>query len=175
MTEGNPLTICPGCGPRLPAEHCDYPDCNASWECLQRYSDLLCYTVAKQDKEFIHQHAVDAYAAQHAGGTTRNITVAFGLTGRYLALEKGYTGKQVQQAHMRIVKIRKDLPWLEPPQVPGAITVLDVLEVSDGVEKAAMIRQWMAAVWESWADQQVWLREATDTLLVRGRGWAPTE
>jgi hypothetical protein len=55
----------------------------------------LCYTVAKQDKEFIHQHAVNAYAAQHAGGTTRNITIAFGLTGRYLALEKGYTGKQV--------------------------------------------------------------------------------
>lgn len=76
---------------------------------------------------------------------------------------------------MRIVKIRKDWPWLEPPLVPGAITVLDVLEVSDGVEKAAMIRQWMAAVWEIWADQQVWLREATDTLLVRGRGWAPTE
>jgi hypothetical protein len=53
---------------------------------------------------------VDVYEAQHAGGTTRNITVAFGLIGLYLALEKGYTGKEVQQAHMQITRFRNDWP-----------------------------------------------------------------
>ena len=165
MCEGSSPTTCPGCGLSLPTEYRDPPDrCNASWECLQRYSDLMCYTVAKQDREFIHQHAVDAYAAHHAGGTTRNITVVFGLIGLYLALEKGYTGKQVQQAHMRIAKIRKDWPRLEPPSHPAGITVMDVLMVPDP-EKDAMIRRWMAAVWKNWADRQAWVRETTDRLM----------
>ena len=127
----------------------------------------MCYTVAKQDTEFIHQHAVDAYAAQHAGGTTRNITVIFGLIGLYLALEKGYTGKQVQRAHMRIAKIRKEWPRLDLPRSPGSITVMDVLQAPDGPDKDAMIHRWMAAVWESWADRQTWVRETTDALLNR--------
>jgi hypothetical protein len=82
---------------------------NASGECWQVFLDLQCYTVSKQDPGFIHQHVVDAYAAQHAGGLTRPIAVAFGLIGLYLALEKGYTGREVQKAHMKIAKIKKGL------------------------------------------------------------------
>jgi hypothetical protein len=71
--------------------------------------------VSKQNAEFIHQYTVDAYEAPHAGRTTRNITVVFGLIGMYLALEKGYTEKQVQRAHRQIAKIRKDWPgWSRP-------------------------------------------------------------
>jgi hypothetical protein len=170
MTEDAPVAACPGCGLRLPDSGESPPGrCNASAGCLRAYSDLLCYTVAKQDPAFIHQHAVDAYAAQHAGGTTRNIAVAFGLIGMYLALERGYTGKQVQQAHVQIAKIRKDWPRLEPPVHPAPITVRDVLEAPDGPEKDARIRQWMAAVWASWADRQPWVRETADALLSRVR------
>jgi hypothetical protein len=152
----------------LSNRHLDPPDrFNASGECWQLFSDLSCYTVSRQDAEFIHQYAVDAYEAQHAGGKTRNITVAFGLIGLYLALEKGYTGKQVQQAHMLIAKVRKDWPRLEPPARPACLTVMNVLKTPDGTEKDVMIRQWMAAVWESWADRQVWVRETTDVLLGR--------
>ena len=93
------------------------------------------------------------------------ITVAFGLIGLYLALERGFTGKQVQQAHMRIARIRKDWPRIEPPARPAGITVLDVLQVPDGPKKDAIIRQWMEAVWENWADRQAWVREETAELL----------
>jgi hypothetical protein len=161
-------TICPGCGLVLPNRHIDFPDrFNASGECRQLFSDLSCYTVSKQDADFIHQCAVDAYEAQHAGGKTRNITVTFGLIGLYLALEKDYTGKQVQRAHLQIARVRKDWPRLEPPARPAQLTVIDVLRVPDGPEKDAMIRQWMKAVWENWADRQVWVREMTDALLDR--------
>jgi hypothetical protein len=164
-------TICSGCGLELPNRHIDLPDrFNASGECWQLFSDLSFYTVSKQDAEFIHQYAVDAYEAQHAGGKTRNITAAFGLIGLYLALEKGYTGKQVQQAHMQIAKIRKDWSRLEPPVRPAQLTVMDVLKAPDGMEKDTMIRQWMKAVWENWADRQMRVREATDALLGRGKG-----
>jgi Family of unknown function (DUF5946) len=170
MDEGCLTTVCPGCGLVLPRKDCDLPDrFNASGECWQLFSNLSCYTVAKQDGDFIHQHAVDAYEAQHAGAKTRNITVAFGLIGLYLALEKGYTGKQVQQAHMRIARIRKDWPRLEPPARQAQLTVMDVLQARRDTEKDAMIRQWMTAVWESWADRQEWVRETTDALFFRKR------
>lgn len=156
---------CPGCGLKLPDKHLDPPDrVNASGECWQLYSDLMCYTVAKQDPAFIHQHAVDTYAAQHGGGPTRPITVAFGLIGLYLALEKGYTGKQVQQAHMNIAGIKKDWPRLDPPGQPAGLTVSDVLLAGTDREKDAMIRKWMNTVWESWADRHKWVRDATHIL-----------
>jgi hypothetical protein len=119
---------------------------------------------------FIHQYAVDAYEAQHAGGKTRNITVVFGLIGLCLALEKSYSGKQVQQAHLQIARVQKDWPRLEPPARPATLTVMDALKVPDGQEKDAMIRQWMAGVWESWADRQAWVRETIDALLDRQPG-----
>jgi hypothetical protein len=163
----NKTTTCPGCGLVLSDRYLDSPDrFNASGECWQLFSDLTCYTVSKRDAEFIHQHVVDAYEAQHTGGKTRTITVAFGLIGLYLALEIGYTGKQVQQAHMRIAKIRRDWPRLEPPAPrPAEITVLDVLQVPDGPKKDALIRQWMATVWENWADRQALVREVTADVL----------
>ena len=157
---------CPGCGCVLPERHLDPPErFYASGECWQAYSDLQCYSVAKQDPAFIHQHVVDTYEAQHAGGRTRNITVVFGLIGLYLALEKGYSGKQVQQAHMKIAKRRKDWPWLEPPEEQAALTVIEVLQAGTDAEKDRMIRKWMAAVWENWTDRHGWVRLTTDELL----------
>ena len=168
MSGNESVTTCPGCGLVLSDRYLDSPHrFNASGECWQLFSDLTCYTVSKRDAEFIHQHVVDAYEAQHTGGKTRNITVAFGLIGLYLALEKDYTGKQVQRAHLQIARVRKDWPRLEPPARPAQLTVIDVLRVPDGPEKDAMIRQWMKAVWKSWADRQVWVREMPDALLDR--------
>jgi hypothetical protein len=162
------MITCPGCLLELPDRHLDPPDrFNASGECWQAFSDLACYTIAKQDPVFIHQHAVDAYEAQHAAGITLNITVAFGLIGLHLALEKEYTGREVQQAHMQIAKIRKDWPRLEPPLQPAGLTASDVLITPLGPDRDAMIMQWAAAVWESWADRQPWIRETTDVLLGR--------
>jgi hypothetical protein len=166
----NATTICPGCGLVLPDRHLDRPDrFNTSGECWQLFSDLSSYTVSKQDAGFIHQYAVDAYEAQHAGGKTRNITVVFGLIGLYLALEKGYTGRQVQVAHQRIARIHRDWPELEPPGTPAEVTVMGVLRVPEGDERDAMIRQWMAAVWASWADRQAWVRETVDAVFLRGQ------
>jgi hypothetical protein len=168
MGQTNNIIECPGCGLILPNLHLDPPDrANASGECLQVYSDLQCYTVAKQDPGFIHQHTVDSYAAQHAGGQTRAITVAFGLIGLYLALEKGYTGRQVQLAHMKIAKTKKDWPRLDPPRQRAVLTVMDVLHAGTDEEKDAMIRKWMAAVWETWVDGHTWVRVTTDELLYK--------
>jgi hypothetical protein len=164
------MSICPGCHVELPDLSLDPPErFSASGECWQLFSDLSCYTVSKQDAAFIHQHAVDAYEAQHAGGKTRNITVAFGLIGLYLALEKGFTGRQVQIAHMQIARVRKDWPHLDPPDRPGPITVLDVFQEKTDEGRDRMIGDWMAAVWETWSDHHEWVRSTTDETLYRDR------
>jgi len=170
MEQAGRMTDCPGCRVRLPDMHPD-PDIrlNASGECWQVFSYLQCYTVSKQDPGFIHQHVVDAYTAQHAGGLTRPIAVAFGLIGLHLALEKGYTGREVQKAHMKIAKIKKDWPFLEPPVRSAVLTVTDVLREETERQKDAMIRKWMEAIWEIWEDRHQWVRATTDELLSKNR------
>jgi len=78
-------------------------------------NELYSYTLQHPDRSFIHQNAVDAYACQYANERTKAITIVFGLVGLYLYLEKGYSGKQVQKAHMQLAKRRKD--WVRP-QLP---------------------------------------------------------
>ena len=159
---------CPGCGVVLASRDLDSPDrFHASGECWQLFSDLSCYTVTKQDPAFIHQHAVDAYEAQHAGGVTRPITVAFGLIGLYLALERGFSGREVQRAHMRIATLRNEWPRLDPPGTPVTLTVADVLAADAGPARDAMVMRWAAAVWASWADRHEWVRETTDRFIGR--------
>jgi hypothetical protein len=163
-------TVCPGCGLVLPDLQINPPDrFHASGECLQLFSNLSCYTVSKQDAGFLHQYAVDAYGAQHAGGKTRDITVYFGLIGLYLALERGFSGKQVQAAHMHLARVRRVWPALKPPARPACLTVMDVLKAPDGPEKDAMIRQWMTAAWENWGDQRQLVRKTAASLLERGQ------
>ena len=164
------MIICPGCHAELPDLHLDPPDrFNATGECWQAFSDLACYTVAKQDPAFIHQHAVDAYEAQHGGGNSRPITTVFGLIGLYLTLEEGYTGREVQAAHMRIARVRKDWPRLEPPPQPAKLTVIDVLRADTDEKKDAMIRLWSESVWESWEHRHAWIRETTNRTLYGSR------
>jgi hypothetical protein len=101
--------VCPGCGLDLPGQGGLSDRFNASEECWRLYGELSAYTLTRAGSGFIHQHAVDSYGAQHAGGASSNIGTAFSLIGLYLALEKGYTGRQVQLAHMQLARLKK--PW----------------------------------------------------------------
>ena len=114
------------------------------------YEELLLYTLGRGDAAFIHQNAVDAYAAQHAEESSKPIYPVFALIGLYLYLEKGFTGRQVQQAHMKMARFRKEWPRLPLPQMRGQIRVADVLAATPGAERDAMIRTWCNAVWQAW-------------------------
>lgn len=87
---------CPGCGLRVPVSAaCADERYNASAECWQAYGELSAYTLARGYGAFIHQLAVDTYAAQHSGERVRPIGTAFALIGLYLTFERGYSGRQV--------------------------------------------------------------------------------
>jgi Family of unknown function (DUF5946) len=116
------------------------------------YHELSCYTLAHPDPSFIHQHIVDAYAAQHATERTKPIALVFALIGLYLHVEKNFTGRQVQMFHMKLAKIRR--LWVRPQLAKerGAITVRHVLAAAEGPSRDALIHSWCASVWGAWSE-----------------------
>jgi hypothetical protein len=115
----------------------------------------MAYTWARGDAAFIHQWAVDAYAAQHADERTKPIGLTFALIGLYLAVEKGWSGKQVQRAHMLLGRRKRAWPSFPLPQDRGSMTILDVLEHREGPERDEAIHRWCRAVWAAFADSRL--------------------
>ena len=118
------------------------------------YDELSFYTLGLRDEVFLHQNAVDAYAAQHVDEQTKPIRTVFALIGLYLTLEKGFTGRQVQRMHMRLAKQRRQWPRLSLPHLAAGITVADVLAAAPGEARDHAIRDWCAAVWEIWQPER---------------------
>lgn len=145
---------CPGCGLHLPISDAP-PDerYNASPECWQLHGELTAYTVTRGDIAFIHQHLVDAYAAQHVRDDARPIGVAFALIGLYLACERGYTGRQVQHLHMLLANRSKTWPRFTPPPLMGALTIHDVLQAPPGENRDHMLHQWAQSIWDAWSHE----------------------
>jgi hypothetical protein len=123
------------------------------------FNELSFYTLSHPSPAFIHQHVVDAFTAQHANEQSKPIATVFALIGLYLHVEKGFTGKQVQKAHMQLAKQRKQWPLLNPPMGCGALGITQVLAVPPGKDRDEMIRNWCVSVWESWKETQNQIRE----------------
>ena len=114
------------------------------------YNELAYYTLSHPDPSFLHQHVVDAYAAQYASEGSKTIQIVFALVGLYLYLEKGFSGKKVQQAHMQLAKRRRN--WERPalPADRGAIGIVDVLAAAPGEPRDLLIGDWCRSVWNAW-------------------------
>ena len=127
------------------------------------YYELACYTLVHPDPSFIHQYIVDAYAAQHANAHSKPISVAFALAGLYLHLQRGYSGRQVQQAHMRLARKKQSWPHFTLSTDRGAMTVADVLRAAPGAARDEAIDRWSASVWAAWRDSHdqvaVWVKQ----------------
>ena len=115
---------------------------------------LSAYTLNHGDPAFIHQHVVDADAAQNANEQTKPIAITFALAGLYLHFEKNFTGREVQLAHMKMARNKQ--PWLsfKLPADRGAITAREVLAAPAGAKRDAMIEAWAAAVWTAFRDSR---------------------
>jgi hypothetical protein len=116
----------------------------------EAYHELSAYTLTHGDPGFIHQYAVDAFAAQRADNRTKPITLAFALIGLYLHIERNETGRQVQRVHMLLARRRKQWPTFELPEERGDISVLDVMREPGGPQRDEMIRKWSASVWDAY-------------------------
>ena len=115
-------------------------------------AELWAYTLARGDATFVHQHALDALSAQRADDRTTAMQLTFALVGLYLAVERGYTGRQVQQVHAALARRRPSRwPTLAPPANRGIISLAQVLAAPAGPVRDAAIGEWCADVWSAYA------------------------
>ncbi|MFI5229668.1 MAG: DUF5946 family protein [Gemmatimonadales bacterium] len=119
----------------------------------EAYDELSAYTLSHKSPEFLHQHVVDAFGAQRATAETKPIGVAFALAGLCLQLEHGFTGRQVQRAHMKLAGRSRSWPTFALPADRGAMTAVDVLAAPAGDARDAAIGAWCGSVWAAYADQ----------------------
>jgi Family of unknown function (DUF5946) len=143
---------CPGCGVELhgSSEPWD-PRSMASEACHQLYGEVSGY----ESQHLVelgrwHQLFVDAYAAQHAGERTPPIGTAFALIGLKLAIEDGWDGLRVRDAHQQLANRYREWPRFALPADRGAATVLDLALASSPGEHVERLRGWAASVWNAW-------------------------
>jgi hypothetical protein len=103
------------------------------------YHELTAYTLGLRDSAFMHQHVVDAYAAQTADETSKPIAITFALIGLCLYLERGFTGRQVQRVHMLLAQRRRTWPRFLLPTARTSVTVRDVLSANPGSSREMAI------------------------------------
>ena len=127
------------------------------------YHELSAYTLAHRDPAFIHQHVVDAFAAQHADQGTKPIKITFALVGLYLHVEKHRTGRHIQRIHMKLAQRKRPWPAVILPRDRGTITARDVMLAPSGPERDKAIDAWCASVWNAFREN----RRAISELLER--------
>ena len=164
---GNTIVECPGCGLKLDNQKITKSgNYNASGECYQKYGELSSYTIGKSDINFIHQHAIDTYAAQHSGNSMKNITTAFSLIGLYYAIKHGFNGRQVQRVHILLSHQKYKWEQLQSPDKSAySLTVSDVMNESPGESRDKMLQKWMNDVWQCWGHQHNWVKDICDKHL----------
>jgi Family of unknown function (DUF5946) len=129
------------------------------------YELLQFYTLAHGSPEFIHQYVVDAWMAQHADARTKPIAITFALVGLYLHVERGFTGRQVQLAHVALARRKEAWSPFPLPDVRGRMTPTDVMAAPAGPERDHAIDAWCASVWAPYTASRATL---VDLLTRRG-------
>ncbi len=130
---------------------------NESKKCVgaseqQAYDELQCYTLGHGGLGFIHQHVVDAWAAQNADEQTKPIGLTFALVGLYLRVERGFSGRQVQHVHMRLGQCQRTWPSFPLPRARGSVTASQVMAAQAGLERDKAIDSWCASVWRAFSN-----------------------
>lgn len=167
-------TSCPGCGVALPDTAPEaVPRAGASAACWQLYGEVIGYELANiAALGRYHQRMVDAYAAQHPGADGPRITLAFALIGLFLAIERGWRGDEVRDAHQALARQHREWPRFESPTARGSLTVFDVALAGSVEAHAAAVEDWSAAVWSAWRPAHEAVATLVDRLLapqIQGR------
>jgi hypothetical protein len=163
---------CPGCGAALPGlEQPPEPEGNASGECTAAFHEVIGFEFQHPVMLRFHQMSVDAYGAQHGGGTAKPIRLAYSLAGLWLALEHGFSGDEVRAIHQRMGHPTPEWPDFDPVPAAGWTTVADVLHA--GVRRrsetghAKATRDWAADVWCAWLRERPGTPARVEALLRR--------
>ncbi len=132
---------------------------------IKLYHDLTIYSLSHQGKNFIHQYVVDSFTAQNATVNTSAIAVFYALAGLYLHVEKGFNGKQVQEAHLKFSKQTKNYPTINLPAFRGELNIRNIAVSEPGIERDQAIENWAKCVWDCYQNEREKIITLTEKLL----------
>jgi len=118
---------------------------------VEAYHELCAYTLSRGDPAFLHQHVVDAFAAQRASVESKPIGVTMALVGLYLHTERGFTGRRVQRVHMQLARQKRRWPAFTLPDDRGSMTAVEVMAAPEGPERDRAIHAWADSVWQAFS------------------------
>jgi Family of unknown function (DUF5946) len=136
--------------------------------CWAIYGEVLAREYADYDGfGDVHRLTVDAFAAQHphssSGKNTRS--VGFHLCRLCLMLERGLDAHRASAAMVTIAAQKSRFLPLPRPENPGLITVADVYAAVGPNEHRGVVRQWAAAVWQTWSPCHTVVRTWVDGIF----------
>lgn len=161
---------CPGCGLQLSAgDRAADHRVNASPGCLALYDEVVGFAYQHGQLMRLHQLTVDAYGAQHGGGGTPPIRLAYSLVGLHLALDHRLSGEEVRAAHMRMGKPASTWPRFASPGDVGPVTVQTVVDRGARSDSpaghATAVDTWANQTWLAWSHQRAEVADLTRQLL----------
>jgi hypothetical protein len=103
---------------------------------------------------------VDAYAVQHPGGAERAAVQLVGLCLMTLCLfvEHDVDPARGPALHKQMMAAPPDFRFLEPPVVPGPLTVADVLAAEGTRAFHLMAWSWARQMWAAWSAHHAVIR-----------------
>lgn len=153
MAKRETFSVCPGCGFRSPSlDFPAHPFVECSPECWSYYAGLMAYE--HENKDFLNsfnQLTMDAYSAQHPGGSIPDAGLDMHLVALYLTFELLLAPADLPPMRVRMATGITDWPHLERPMYLGAITASDFVEVETIEEYFELAVRWAYAVWQAWA------------------------
>jgi hypothetical protein len=162
-------SICPGCAldmPRRPgALNTSYY--HTSPECWTVFGEVLAaeYSNAVLFGQ-VHQITVDAYPAQHAGGSHPDKSVGIHLSGLYLVFVKDVRPMAVAPMLHEIASSISAWPEFQRPAAAASHTILDVaLGAGDWETHVNTVREWGLDVWRSWQPQHRVVHEIVQRVI----------
>lgn len=143
---------------------------SASAACERLFHDAIGFGLTHATElGHLHQFMVDAYGAQHPLPPTPTIRVSYSLVGLHLAIDHGWTGLQVRDAHQRMGKPASWWPAFRAPQDRGRVTIAHVAAAGAAASSPAghqqLVLEWRRSVWAAWQDEHAAIRSLARSLL----------
>lgn len=154
------ISVCPGCGSRLPAvEGPIHAYMTSSPACWAAFGEVMAREYQNPDLMPVHRLSVDAWAVQHPGDGSRQAIQSVGLhlVRLMVQLDDGLSGEAANTAMLGFAARKATLPVLTPPE-RYALTVAEVAGAIQPSDHILAVRAWAEAVWQDWSHAHVFIR-----------------
>ena len=129
--------------------------------CWRAYGQVLAREYETPELRPVHRLSVDAYAAQHPGGDSRQAIQSVGVHLARLCLffEGGLSPEAANEAMLRIGREKSAMRKLARPASLGSVTVADVVAARTVEQHAAAARLWARTAWGAWVEHHATIRQ----------------